>query len=297
MENNKNTLEYTNDSFLIDSFTKENLSGYLKKLELSQKKVLTINTSGDDILNAMFFGANDLTLCTKNNYAKYYLYLKLAGLKALSYNEFCWFFMKNNMNMRNNNKMFSKRLFRKIGPTLDSIDKDSYLFFDELFDIYTPKETRNNCFSDSNYHSKAIKNFNIYLRNEYSYNKLRNMSSNTNINFIDKSILDTNIDQEYDVILLSTLCTEMKLRRFLKLIKKLDKNLSSDGLIMLGYLWNNNIYTPSYDKVWEKIYQNPKANKLLSKYLTDVYEVGGYRNYLWENSKQDDKVLVYRKKN
>ncbi len=288
---------YKSNSSLINSFTRENLGGYLKNIPLENKRVLTINSSGDDLLNTVFFGANDVTLCNSNIYAKYYLFLKIAGLLSLSYNEFQWFFLKHNMNMHKNNRMFSKKLFKKIGPVLKIIDEDAYMFFEELFDINNPREVRDTYFTDSNYHNKAIKNFNIYLRNENTYVKLKEMIDKVNIDFINKSIIETDLNSEYDRILLSTICMEMTLDKFLDLVKKLDKNLTSDGLIVLGYLWNNNIYTPEYANVWKKIYQNPESNKYLKKYLSYVYEVSGYINYLWENNKRDDKVLVYRKNN
>ena len=281
---------------LINSFTKENLASYLRYFPLEKKRVLTINSSGDDLLNAIFYGANDLTLCNSNLYSKYYLYLKIAGLLSLNYNEFCWFFFKYNMNMHKNNKMFSKKLFKKISPTLKTINEEAFIFFDDLFNKSNPKEVRDTYFIDSNYHNKVIKNFNIYLCNDNAYNKLKNIVSDVNIDFINQSIININLNREYDSIFLSALCTEMTLKKFLDLVKKLNNNISSDGIIILGYLWNNNIYTEEYANVWKNIYNNPKSNKYLEKYLSYVYEVGGYINYLWENNKRDDKVLVYQKK-
>ena len=134
--------------------------------------------------NSVFFGANDLTLCNINPYAKNYLYLKIASLISLDFQEYCWFFFKKNMHMNNNNKMFSKKLFRKIGPVLRYLNNDAFLYFDDLFDVFNSKGVRDNCFKDNNYHTKALRNFNIFTRNEYAYNKLRDTiltSSNTNI--------------------------------------------------------------------------------------------------------------------
>ena len=297
MENKKIIKGSNYNTPLMNAFTIENLGGYLKYMNLEDKKVLTINSCGDDLLNSAFFGAKDLTLCNPNIYAKYYLYLKIAGLLSLSYNEYCWFFLKHNMNMHINNRMFSKKLFKKIGPVLKVINEEAFIYFEDLFDIFSPKEVRDICFIDSNYHNKALKNFNIYLRNENTYNKLRDMIEKTNLHFIDRSIINTNLDSKYDSMLLSAICEELTLKKFLSLIKKLNNNLNTDGMIMLAYLWNNNIYTPEYADVWKKIYNNPESNKYLKKYITDVYEVSGYINYLWENNKRDDKVLVYRKNN
>ena len=282
--------------FSINSFTTENIAGYLKYFNLYNKKVLTIDNSSDQLLNCVFFCANNLSLCNSNIISKYYLYLKIAGLLSLNYNEFQWFFLKHNNHMHNNNRMFSKKLFKRIGPTLKIISEESYFFFAELFDSIDSKKVRSEYFFDSNYHNKALKNFNIYLRNENTFNKLGNTIEHVNIDYINKNIVSDNIDGKFDIILLSSLCIKLTLNKFINLIKKLDSNnLNNSGDIVLAYLWNNNIYTEEYSDVWKKIYNNPESNKYLKKYISDYYQVSGYQNYLWEDNKRNDKVLVYRK--
>ena len=293
---NKNNNDYNDDILPIKSFTTENIAGYLKYFNLKNKSVLTVDSSGDQVLNSIFYGAKNTSLCNSSMISKYYLYLKIAGLLSLNYNEFTWFFLKHNNYMHRNNRMFSKRLFKKMSMILKVIDNDSYLFFEELFESLNPKDARNKYFIDSNYHNKAIKNFNIYLRNENTYNKLRDSIISTNIDFVDDDITSSNIGNSYDVILLSSICTKLTLNKFINLVKKLEyNNLSNNGEIMLGYLWGDSIYTEEYSDVWKKIYSNPMDNKYLRKYVSECYQVSGYQNYLWEDNKRDDKVLVYRK--
>ena len=290
-------IKHDNEDLLpIKSFATENIAGYLKYFNLHDKKILTTDNSGDEVLNSIFYGAKDVTLCNPNIISKYYLYLKIAGVISLSYNEFGWFFLKYNSHMHHNNRMFSKKLYKKITTSLKEINNEAYYFFDEAFDTFGSKDVRNNFFIDSNYHNKAIKNFNIYLRNENTYNKLKSILINTDLNFFKEDITITNINGNYDTILLSSLCTKLTLTKFIKLVKRIDlNNLNNNGEMMLGYLWNNNIYTPNYSDVWKKIYSNPMGNKYLNKYVTEFYNVSGYQNYLWEDNKRDDKVLVYRK--
>ena len=121
--NNINDLNEIN-FFPINSFTTENIAGYLKYFDLHNKKVLTTDNSGDQLLNSLFFGANDISLCNSKIISKYYLYLKIAGLLTLNYNEFQWFFLKHNIHMHKNNRMFSKKLFKKIAPVLKIICED-----------------------------------------------------------------------------------------------------------------------------------------------------------------------------
>ncbi len=282
--------------FKIDSFTTINLSGYYRYLDLNNKSLLTIGKSADEVFNGVFFGAKDITLVEKNPLIIYYYYLKLAGLLTLSYKEFEWFFHKYLLNKHPNNKMFSKKLYRKIKPELLNINSDSYCFFTELLDKYNSRVVRDKLFNDSGYHRKTIRSFDIYLRNEDAYNKTRDTIKDVNITYINSDLLTSKVDLKYDIINLSSLCTKTTIYKLSSLIKKLDNNnLTNDGTIVLGYLWNNNMYTEEYPNVWQKIYDNPWNYKFISKYISEVLEVSSYRDILWEDNKREDRVLIYHK--
>ena len=60
----------------IYSFATENVFGYLKYFDLQDKSLLTVGSSGDQVLNAYFKGCRDITLIDINEFAKFYLYLK-----------------------------------------------------------------------------------------------------------------------------------------------------------------------------------------------------------------------------
>ena len=281
----------------IDSFTSINTSGYFRQIDLNNKSLLTIGNSSDEVFDAVFYGAKKIVLTSDNPYTFYYYYLKLASMYSLTYREFEWFFYKYLNNSYHNNKMFSKKLFKKIKPILYLLNQESYYFFDELFDKYDAKVIRNSLFNDNDYHIKAMRNFNIYLRNDQTYNKTRKMMEKISFNYQDKSILEENITEKFDVINLSSLCVNISLDKLIHLISRLDKNnLSDNGMIILGYLWDNDMYTEDYPNVWKKIYQDPNSNKFLNKYLTDILYINGYRDFLWEENTKDDKVLIYNKR-
>ncbi len=75
------------------TFTTENINGYIENFDLKNKSLLTVGSSGDQILNAFFYGARDITLYDINEYAKFYVYLKVAAILSLSYVEFQEFFL------------------------------------------------------------------------------------------------------------------------------------------------------------------------------------------------------------
>ena len=138
---------YISEFSRIYPFTTENVSGYIDLFDFNNKSLLTVGSSGDQILNAFYNGARDITLYDINEYAKYYVYLKIAGILSLSYEEFQMFFLKHYSSPFEDNKlMFSKELFEKIKDNLRLLDYESYLFFDELISLYDGKKIRSRLF-------------------------------------------------------------------------------------------------------------------------------------------------------
>ena len=72
----------------IYPFTSENIAGYMKELDLTDKKVITVTGSTDHILNAVLQGATEITTFDINPLTKPYMDLKISALKNLSYKNF-----------------------------------------------------------------------------------------------------------------------------------------------------------------------------------------------------------------
>ena len=77
----------------IYPFTTENIAGYIDYFDLQDKSLLTVGSSGDQIINAALKGTKDVTLLDINPYAKYYYYLKAAGILELDLVKFNEFFL------------------------------------------------------------------------------------------------------------------------------------------------------------------------------------------------------------
>ena len=280
----------------INSFTTINTTGYFRYLGLNNKSLLTNGKSSDEVFIGAFYGAKDITLMENNPYVLYYYYLKLAALQVLNCREFEWFFYKYVFNKHPNNKMFSKRMFKRISPILKELNEDAFNFFNELFDEFNHRIIRERLFNDAGYHRKVQRAFDIFLMNDKTYDRTKVAMRDVDLNFQEGDILTDKITDKYDVINLSSLCTTNPLHKMINLYKRLDENnLNDDGLIILGYLWNNNMYTEDYSNVWKNIYQDPDSNRFINKYLSDVYHINGYRDYLWEDCKKGERVLIYKR--
>ena len=76
---------YNSEFSRIYSFATENIAGYIDYFDFDNKSLLTVGSSGDQVLNAFYNGARDITLFDINEYAKYYVYLKISAILSLSY--------------------------------------------------------------------------------------------------------------------------------------------------------------------------------------------------------------------
>lgn len=281
----------------IYTFTTENINGYIKYFDLKNKSLLTVGSSGDQILNAFFLGARDITLYDLNPFAKYYTYLKISSIASLSYSLFQSFFFKHGNTTYYNEMMFNKELFNnRIKPILRLFDYESFLFFDELFSRYKTNVIRDYLFNDDEHRNPVIKNFNTYLKNEKEYNRLKSIINKINFNYINGDIFKDTIPGRYDNIFLSNLCTITNLDNLKKLLIKLDKNnLNNNGTILFAYLWNMYYGSHKYDQDWKDIYKLPLTKDILKDFISEHHQINDSRDYLWEENNKSDLILIYRK--
>ena len=292
------SFRYISEFSKIYPFTTENIAGYIDYFDFDDKSLLTVGSSGDQILNAFYNGARDITLFDINEYAKYYVYLKIAAILSLSYKEFKAFFFRHGLTpFVRNHHMFSPELYEKIKGNLRLLDYESFLFFDELFSLYEPTKIRERMFDDDEDRNVVIKGMNKYLQDEESYNKLQAIIRKISFRYINGNIFEEDVNGKYDNIFLSNLCTIANLEQLKSLLQKLDRNnLNSGGSIQLGYLWNASFDSEEYKADWKEIYKMPIAKDYLKDFITEAHQIPGPRDILWDDPTKKDLVLIYRKK-
>lgn len=278
----------------IYTFTTENIAGYIDYFDLNDKSLLTVGSSGDQILNAYLKGCRDITLFDLNEFAHYYTNLKIAAIATLDYKEFQTFFFKRGLEEYHNPGMFSKDLYEKIKPILRKNDYESDLFFDEIINNYKPVQIRERLFDDSEYRNDAIKCFNEYLKNEENYNKLKSIIEGISFKYINGDIFTTKLTKKYDNIFLSNICTYHTLKSLKKLLLALkENNLNQNGSILLGYLWDIRYESDYYEEQWKDIYKMPIVREVLKEYITEAHPVRTDEKLL---KGPNDLALIYRKK-
>lgn len=286
----------TSEFSRLYTFTTENISGYIKHFDFQNKNLLTVGSSGDQVLNGYFAGARDITLFDINPYAKYYTFLKIAAIATLTYQEFKVFFFKHGNKLFYNRHMFTKVLFDKIKPELRILDYESFLFFDEIFQNYDSETIRSRLFEDDESRNKVIIGFNNYLHSEEAYNQMKAIIKSITLKFIHGDIYTDEIPGKYDNIFLSNLSNVKKFEEFKALLERIDaNNLKDGGSMQFAYLWDMYFNDHYYEKEWFEIYKLPKIKESLKHFISEAHDIPGSRDILWNEKKDRDLVLIYRK--
>lgn len=195
-------------SFLspVYPFTTENIAGYLDKINLAGKSVLTVAGSGDQAVNAFAAGAADVTCFDLNYLSRHMMELKFVLLQALNFEDYKRFLMAGT-------ETFGKAIYDGIKICLPvssrsfwdsaynafggegALLRQSFLFKDNQ-DPRTAQEKASN----------ALKN-NTYLASPSAYRHAQQACRNQKVRFIQADVreLSSRLDRNFDVILLSNL--------------------------------------------------------------------------------------------
>lgn len=195
----------------IYPFTSENIAGYMKDLNLTGKKVITVTGSTDHILNAILQGATEITTFDINPLTKPYMDLKISALKNLSYEDFIKLLLfESNMN-----------LDYSIISSLDMSD-ESKMFWLEQLSKYNNSgiELRNSSLFNTKYFNPNSKLWqNLYLEKN-KYNLLKQQIKDANITYINTSLKDLKVDEYFDYMFLSNISDYLSLMYSCDILKK-----------------------------------------------------------------------------
>lgn len=225
--------DYANDKRnVIYNIATEEIDHFMPKLDVEDKKILTVAGSGDQLLTCVLNGAKSVDAFDINPLQIYFTKLKVSALKALGVGEFNDYFYKK--------LMFSRSLYNKVR---DYLDNSTRTFFDSLY---------KNDLESKFYRLMANENmddsFSIipsYTKEE-NYYITRNNLEKMDIRYITSDLLKIHkkTKKEYDVIMLSNiykwlysnkyLTDEEKKDIFMKFVNtRLINLLSDDGIIQL----------------------------------------------------------------
>ena len=225
----------------IYAFTTENLGGYLPRLNLANRHVLTVCGSGDHVINCLLFGAASVTAFDINPAALRWTELKLAALRSLTYPAFMSFFMRGSSEALDYQTYTSLLL----GPeTRDHFDE---LYANSAFDGALMRES--SVFANRHDSTRLALSNNPYLRDAEQYSRARRRCEMP-VRLIDAPLrsVSTHAAGPFDAVLLSNIAdyaremfpgAEDYLMRFVaERINSLKPLLAKDGVIVAAYLYD-----------------------------------------------------------
>ena len=264
-------------------FSNEHVTQYLTGLNLKNKNVMVVGSSGDQALSCAFLGAKDVCLIDANPLTKPFFDLKLAALKNLEYSSFLNFF-----DLKSENALNKK--------TFDVLKKDlsikNRLFWEIVLDKYSFKRLRTIMFQNlKEFNEKNIP----YLLCDDTYNNLKGR-----VNYVNFDVYSANISKfhtfskqknYYSLIMLSNISDYITRAEYKDAVRSLVPFLTDDGVMQVAYEFVGSGYDYSclngvnYFRVEEpdckysvvflkKQKQNHKTDESGKKIYKDPYEIG-----------------------
>lgn len=219
------------NSSAIYRFSNERLQDYGEYF-VNRNKILSVISSGDQILNAILNGVKDIDAFDISVFPKYFLYLKIGAIKSLSREEYLNFFCDTNYSAEDYDDMYER--------IRENLDEEIKEFWDGLFDFFDWQDIYNSTlFSSEPYFTSTAIEQNRYLQNDESYNRLRDSINDVNINIYEGNIFDlvNSLNNRYDLIYLSNIFYYNDANDYRELLCKL---LLTDNGITITYLYRVN---------------------------------------------------------
>ncbi len=289
------SLKYSkfNDACIMYSLTTENIAYYIQNLNLIDKKILTVTSSGDHMLNMALKGCKDIDCFDINKNAYYMQKLKIAALKTLSYEEFLEFFtdceecktviepISYQRKIGENPHTFDFEQYKNIR---ENLEKNPKFYWDTMYKTFLNdgkklSETVCICLN-----KKTAKKINLYLQNENNYNELQEKIDEVKVDYYNIDILKLyKLNEKYDMIFLSNIYRyliedlERKItpEQFNEYVEHdLQKILNTNGKIALFYQYKykmlNTFFKASLKDLFStkyKIYKQKTLEKISKKYI------------------------------
>lgn len=220
----------------IYPFSNENLDETFSIFNPKEKSVLTVGSSGDQVIWALAKGANKVTLIDANPMSLAYTELKLSAIKNLTYEEY--------IKMFDPNYFLNPIMYAKVSHDLSSQVRE---FWDFIFSNtslkYELQNNRNKLFQSvrgMNY--RSMNNSSLFMPSEIFNNAKENLG-NCEIDFKCAEIQDfaRTIDDKYDIMLLSNISDYVRGASVMfPQVFALSNYLTDDGVIELNYDFDKN---------------------------------------------------------
>jgi len=269
----------------IYAHTNEKLNSLVEDIGAAES-VLTVASSGDHLLNLLVKGIYNIDTFDINSLTKYYIDLRLSGIKYIDDLSSLYFFLLG----------IYKHGYEECK---NGLDYKTYIFWDRIFKRYTMDEIKTKLFRPyddpiaamdyNNYLDmdalKILKNNVLKLKNNHYSTHLFNLFS-----FIK--------DKKYDAIILSNIFDYVDTTKFFRFIRLLKENLNPEGKLYYSYQYAVTDEANVRDLILRKDFKlSPEEDDLgeFDDLIEETKIVTLKNNHLRSFSEFDDAVLVLKK--
>lgn len=266
----------------------ENQQGINDVINYNNKDVVTVASSGDQYLGAIYYGAKKVDLYDINKLTRYITFLKIAAIKTLSFKDFQSFYLPLTEKDKIQKSFWNLKTLRRLLPSLPS---DVGYFWENIMYEFN-KKGYGNFILPTSYMNKIemIQNGMPFYSEEAEYYKLQSLLRKRNYpTFKNCDVFDLPkaFKTKYDIVYLSniletiTACeiqnypfasfsTEDRIES--ELLEKTENSIykvgRENGTIMLSYRANNTIANSTdllYNCVLYDTTEIPSKNKDTSR--------------------------------
>jgi len=218
----------------IYSCSTEITEDYLEKFDFDGKRIITVGSSGDQVLTYAYLGSRDITLMDANPLTPFFVNLKIAALKVLMREEFMAFFMQDNEQYFMNIKLYEK--------VCSKLDEETKNFWNKLYE----DGVQNKIFHI--YSGVTSSSLPPYLVSDEEYDKVKDSMDNVKLTFynLDISTFHEFAEGEYDFIDLSNIYTYVSSEKYWNSVNNLYQHLSREGYLKLHYCDSDEVSNFSY---------------------------------------------------
>lgn len=250
----------------------EQLDKYFPMIGVVDKKIATVGSSGDQILNALFYGCKDITLIDGNILSEAYIEYKMALIKTLEFSEFRKLVLEDG-------GLFNWKIYSRISHNLHGSVRQ---FFDEFIsmqeDYSKEKPLSYQKFSSYDFYTSIINNlphteFSEFYHYKVDYDKLKKIlnQGDYKISYIVSRFEDFSkrLPEKYDVIFLSNIYDYVNRLKFsIELNNIYKQNLNAGGVVQFQYYFD--------DSPFKKLprFYNPKKVQIITLPAKVSYKCG-----------------------
>lgn len=277
-------------------YATEMVSSYYSRVGLGGKRVLSIVGSGDQIINAYFFGAKEVIGFDINKHAFFVLNLKISAINKLNYHEFLEFF-GNNLS----DGCLSFNLYIRLRNSLSLKTRN---FFDKIYKDFNNNGKnliKSEYFRQRHMIKSSAHDINAYLKDEKEYLKCKIIMQSKKINFLQLDVNDIDTEEnkmlkgKFDIINLSNVLNyltgntaEDNLSEVLaEVTKKVSKKISKNGLFFY-YSYSPSTYNYESKKI-------PPASR--KSIINSIKKINNFkiliRRFKGVNTETFDKINIF----